>query len=47
MKHHPVEQAGPIKTPEEVKKQKDLHDSVLETNNARERTEYDLSLIHI
>jgi len=41
MKHHPVEQAGPIKTPEEVKKQKDLHDSVLETNNARERTEYD------
>ena len=41
MKHHPVEQAGAIKTPEEVKKQKDLHDSVLKTNNARERTEYD------
>ena len=41
MKHHPVEQAGPIKTPEEVKKQKDLHDSHLKINNARERTEYD------
>ena len=40
MKHHSVEQAGPIKTPEEVKKQKDLHDSILEKNNARERTEY-------
>lgn len=41
MKIQKVEQAGAIKTPEEVKKQKDLHDSVLETNNARERTEYD------
>ncbi|NWJ57803.1 hypothetical protein HX858_08700 [Marine Group I thaumarchaeote] len=41
MKKHPVEQAGAIKTPEEVKKQKDLHDSQLKTNNARERTEYD------
>ena len=41
MKKHPVEQAGAIKTPEEVKKQKDLHDSHLKTNNARERTEYD------
>ena len=41
MKHHPVEQAGAIKTPEEVKKQKDLHDSHLKINNARERTEYD------
>ena len=40
MKKHPVEQAGAIKTPEEVKKQKDLHDSILEKNNARERTEY-------
>ena len=41
MKKHPVEQAGAIKTPEEVKKQKDLHDSHLKINNARERTEYD------
>ena len=41
MKKHPVEQAGAIKTPEEVKKQKDLHDSHLKMNNARERTEYD------
>ena len=41
MKKHTVEQAGAIKTPEEVKKQKDLHDSHLKINNARERTEYD------
>ena len=41
MKKHIIEQAGAIKTPEEVKKQKDLHDSHLKTNNARERTEYD------
>ena len=41
MKKHPVEQAGAIKTPEEVKKQKDLHDHYLKINNARERTEYD------
>ena len=41
MKKHPVEQAGAIKTPEEVKKQKDLHDFHLKINNARERTEYD------
>jgi len=40
MKIQKVEQAGAIKTPEEVKKQKDLHDSILEKNNARERTEY-------
>ena len=40
MKKHPVEQAGAIKTPEEVKKQKDLHDHILKINNARERTEY-------
>ena len=36
-----VKQAGAIPTPEEVKKQKDLHDSILEKNNTRERTEYD------
>ena len=41
MKIQKVEQAGAIKTPEEVKKQKDLHDSHLKINNARERTEYD------
>ena len=41
MKKHIIEQAGAIKTPEEVKKQKDLHDSHLKINNARERTEYD------
>ena len=41
MKIEKVEQAGAIKTPEEVKKQKDLHDSHLKINNARERTEYD------
>ncbi len=41
MKHHKVEQAGAIKTPEEVKKQKDLHDFHLKNNNARERAEYD------
>ena len=41
MKIEKIEQAGAIKSPEEVKKQKDLHDSVLETNNTRERTEYD------
>ena len=41
MKIQKVKLAGAIPTPEEVKKQKDLHDSVLETNNARERTEYD------
>ena len=40
MKIQKVEQAGAIKTPEEVKKQKDLHDSHLKINNARERTEY-------
>jgi len=34
------EQAGAIKTTEEIKKQKDLHDGHLETNNTRERTEY-------
>ena len=38
MKKHIIEQAGAIKTPEEVKKQKDLHDSHLKINNARERT---------
>ena len=40
MKIQKVEQAGAIKTPEEVKKQKDLHDHILKINNARERTEY-------
>jgi len=33
--------AGNKKSPEEIKKQKDLHDGHLETNNARERTEFD------
>jgi hypothetical protein len=41
MKIQKVKLAGAIPTPEEVKKQKDLHDSHLKTNNARERTEYD------
>ena len=40
MKIQKVKLAGAIPTPEEVKKQKDLHDSILEKNNARERTEY-------
>ena len=33
--------AGNKKSPEEIKKQKDLHDHHLKINNARERTEYD------
>ncbi len=33
--------AGNKKSPEEIKKQKDLHDGHLKTNNARERTEFD------
>ena len=41
MKIQKVKLAGAIPTPEEVKKQKDLHDSHLKINNARERTEYD------
>jgi len=33
--------AGNKKSPEEIKKQKDLHDGHLKINNARERTEFD------
>ena len=41
MERQKVEQAGAIKSPEEIKKQKALHDDQLKINNARERTEYD------